>query len=63
MSVDQVERLSEVLKAFQWTFDNMATPHTSDHFNIPANGISLLTAILMEEVEVPPAKDIHGFVN
>ena len=38
--------LKEILEAFKWTFDNMGTPHTSDHFNIPANGIKMLEDLL-----------------
>lgn len=34
-----LEALKRVKDDFQWTWDNMGKPHTSDHFNRPANGI------------------------
>jgi hypothetical protein len=40
------KELKEILEAFKWTFDNMGTPHTSDHFNIPANGIKMLEDLI-----------------
>lgn len=46
------EQLKEILECFEWTWDNMGTPHTSDHFNIPANGIEMLRR-LIDENEKP----------
>lgn len=50
-----VNQLRDVRDAFQWTFDKMGTPHTADHFNIPANGIQLLDSII--EGGTPTAGD------
>jgi hypothetical protein len=52
--VSIVEQLKEIRNAFQWTFDNMGTPHTSDHFNVPANGITEVD-MLIELIEAQPA--------
>lgn len=38
--------LKEIREAFQWTWDNMDKPHTSDHFNIPASGIQALDNLI-----------------
>lgn len=40
------KELKEILQAFKWTFNNMGTPHTSNHFNIPANGIKTLEDLI-----------------
>lgn len=39
-------QLKEILEEFQWTWDNMGSPHTSDHFNRPANGIKILEDLI-----------------
>jgi hypothetical protein len=46
MNNNQIKILSEIRVAFQWTFENMATPHTADHFNVPANGIKALDDLI-----------------
>jgi len=48
-----VDRLKDILEAFQWTWDNMQKPHTADHFNIPANGIADLERLIDESNEAP----------
>lgn len=41
-----VEALKNAKNDLQWTWDNMGKPHTSDHFNIPANGIHQIEEVL-----------------
>lgn len=41
-----IKELKEILECFEWTWDNIGTPHTSDHFNIPANGIKMLEDLI-----------------
>lgn len=44
--MNNLKELKEIREAFQWTWDNMDKPHTSDHFNIPANGIQALDNLI-----------------
>ena len=50
------KELKEILECFEWTFDNMGTPHTSDHFNMPANGIEMLRRLIDEIEKTKPCE-------
>ena len=41
-----VEALEKVKKDMEWMWENLSKPHTSDHFNIPANAINSIEEIL-----------------
>ena len=43
--------LQEVLQEVQWMWDNLDKPHTSDHFNIPANLVQSLERAI-DEIQV-----------
>lgn len=54
---EMVKELTEIKKAFQWTWDNMDKPHTADHFNTPANGIEQLDRLI---ASLPPTGKVEG---
>jgi hypothetical protein len=58
MTQEQISTLKQIREAFQWTWDNMATPHTSDHFNVPANGIQAIDNLI--EQAASPAAPVRG---
>jgi hypothetical protein len=58
MTQEQISTLKQIREAFQWTWDNMATPHTSDHFNVPANGIQAIDNLI--EQPASPAATVRG---
>lgn len=58
-----IEELKEIKAAFQWTWDNMSTPHTADHFNIPANGLTSLDAIIEAGYAASPQSSEEDYIE
>jgi hypothetical protein len=51
----RLETAEKLLKSskddLEWMWDNMGKPHTSDHFNKPANAINEINAFLTNKTE------------
>lgn len=58
-----IKILKEIREAFNWIWDNMGKEHTSDHFNIPANGIQALDNLIASFPQPSPVVDIKKLVG
>ncbi len=47
-----VEALEEAKKDMEWMWENLSKPHTSDHFNIPANAINAIELALQNNKKI-----------
>ena len=43
-----VEALEKAKKDMEWMWENLSKPHTSDHFNIPANAINAIELAIQQ---------------